>query len=161
MNPSAMGAAVRAPTVAAVPVVMGFFDKKEEAPKKVAKKPFGRKVVKKTVPPASRPPGSSSAATQRLHGRPASPPTVPCEAAHGALCTAQVKKVVKKSVKKGSGVSQGDFKTNSGPLGTAKAFFSFGNKEEADNIATQDNWAFQAFNTLKDLPSSKGRRYGD
>jgi hypothetical protein len=115
-----MGAAVRAPTVAAVPVVMGFFDKKEEAPKKVAKKPFGRKVVKKTV-----------------------------------------KKVVKKSVNKGSGVSQGDFKTNSGPLGTAKAFFSFGNKEEADNIATQDNWAFQAFNTLKDLPSSKGRRYGD
>ena len=148
-----MGAAVRAPTVAAGPVVMGFFDKKEEAPKKVAKK---------TVPPASRPPGSSSAATQRLHGRPASPPTVPCEAAHGALCTAQVKKVVKKSAKKGSAaVSQGDFKTNSGPLGTAKAFFSFGNKEEADNIATQDNWAFQAFNTLKDLPSSKGRRYGD
>ena len=56
MNPSVMGAAVRAPTVAASPVVMGFFDKKEEAPKKVVKKPFGRRVVKKTVPPALRPP---------------------------------------------------------------------------------------------------------
>ena len=37
VNPSVMGAAVRAPTVAASPVVMGFFDKKEEAPKKVVK----------------------------------------------------------------------------------------------------------------------------
>merc|ERR1711865_674909 len=51
VNPSAMASrAVRAPTVAPTPTVMGFFDKKEEAPKgKKGAKKVVKKAVKKTV----------------------------------------------------------------------------------------------------------------
>ena len=67
--------------------------------------------------------------------------------AMGRTATKPVGKVAKKPVKKlakGARPSfSADVKTNSGPLGTAKSFFSFGNNDKADNLKSQDNWAFQ------------------
>merc|ERR1712008_650007 len=72
------------------------------------------------------------------------------------------KKVAKKPAKKlakGARPMQGGAKTGAGPLGTAKSFFSFGNDGSADSAASQDNWVFQAFNGLKNLPNSESGKY--
>merc|ERR1711956_51373 len=70
-----------------------------------------------------------------------------------------VKKKVAKKVAKGARPMQGGAKTGAGPLGTAKSFFSFGNDGNADSAASQDNWVFQAFNGLKNLPNSETGKY--